>query len=214
MTAIIVFGANGRTGRIIVEKLLDKGHDVSAAVRSPDAFSAFARSLKGPGRLSIAQVDVWDAGSIRAAIGEQTLAISAIGTVRKPNGLYSRGTDGIVRALEGSSVTRFLCVSSGGANPKDANLGVVFRKVIIPIFMSELYADMIRMEETVRASPLDWTLIRPAYLNDKPGRGRWRVVDGTNPKGGWQISRYDLADFVVAQVGSSLWSRKHPTITW
>ena len=49
---------------------------------------------------------------------------------------------------------------------------------------------------------------------DKPGRGAWRVQAGSNPKGGWQLSRADLAQFIVNQLESDQWVRGYPTIAW
>jgi uncharacterized protein YbjT (DUF2867 family) len=214
MTEIVVFGASGRTGQLIVQTLLERGHAVTAAVRNPGAFSDLVVRMPGAANLRVAKVDVDDPASLEAAGEGKSVAISTIGTGRKPNGLYSRGTGNIVAALTASGTSRFICVSSGGVYRDDPNLGFVFAKIIAPLFMHELYFDMARMEDLVVASGLDWTLVRPAYLTDKPARGTFRVQDGSNPKGGWQVARDDLADFVVAQVSSTDWIRKRPTITW
>lgn len=80
--------------------------------------------------------------------------------------------------------------------------------------MRELYDDMREMEAIVSASTLDWTLVRPAYLTNQPGRGRWRVLDKVNPRRGWRISRHDLATFLIDQLDSAEWSRRHPTLAW
>ncbi|NTZ63469.1 SDR family oxidoreductase [Agrobacterium tumefaciens] len=111
MTDVVVFGANGRTGRIIVKKLLDRGHNVTAAMRNPAAFSDFRDGARHPQRLRTASVDIEDPASVLASVDGQTAAIAASGTGRKPDGLYSRGTRNIVtpwrrRAHPGFSASR------------------------------------------------------------------------------------------------------------
>jgi uncharacterized protein YbjT (DUF2867 family) len=80
------------------------------------------------------------------------------------------------------------------------------------LFLRDLYRDMGEMERIVRASSLDWTLVRASYLVDRPARGHFRVADGANHPGGWRISRADLADFLVEQLETGSWSRAAPTL--
>ena len=122
LAKIIVFGANGRTGRIIVAKALEAGHEVTAAVRNPEAFSDFHPSTRGSEKLHVVKADVNSPASVHAAVRGMNAAISAIGTGRKPNGLYSNGTRVIVNALIAEHVQRFICISSGGVYHDDPNL--------------------------------------------------------------------------------------------
>ncbi|MET3919283.1 uncharacterized protein YbjT (DUF2867 family) [Arthrobacter sp. UYEF20] len=78
--------------------------------------------------------------------------------------------------------------------------------------MNDLYTDVKVMEDMFRASELDWTIARPSYLNDGPARGDIRISGGSNPRGGWKLSRNDLAVFVAAQLNSEEWSRRLPTL--
>ena len=59
------------------------------------------------------------------------------------------------------------------------------------------YADLARMEDVVRDSGLDWTVIRPPQLTDKPLTGIYRTAYGQNLRGGWSISRADVANLML-----------------
>jgi putative NADH-flavin reductase len=70
------------------------------------------------------------------------------------------------------------------------------------------------MEQTVAASRLDWTLVRPSRLAHGPARGHYRIADGHNPTGGWTLSRADLAAFLVEQIDSPTWVHRTPTLAY
>jgi uncharacterized protein YbjT (DUF2867 family) len=63
-----------------------------------------------------------------------------------------------------------------------------------------LYADMAAMEETVRRSGVDWTILRPPWLSDGPRTGNWRQAKDRNLRGGARISRADLAAAILASL--------------
>jgi len=101
----------------------------------------------------------------------QQAAVSAIASrSRHPHGVFSDGTRTIVNALRATGVRRFLCISSRGVNYHDRGRPFIYRAVMRPLLLREVYAEMTIMEDAVRASDLDWTLIRPARL-------RYRIPD-------------------------------------
>jgi putative NADH-flavin reductase len=53
------------------------------------------------------------------------------------------------------------------------------------------------MENVFQKSGLDWTIVRPPRLTDKPRTGKYRVLEGHLPRFGFSISRADVADFIV-----------------
>jgi hypothetical protein len=61
----------------------------------------------------------------------------------------------------------------------------------------EHYADLALMEDILRDSGLDWTVVRPPRLTDKPLTGRYRVAYGQNVRGGWSVSRADVAQLML-----------------
>jgi uncharacterized protein YbjT (DUF2867 family) len=67
--------------------------------------------------------------------------------------------------------------------------------------LKKRYADLASMEDIVRSSGLDWTIIRPPQLVDKPPKGRYRTAHGLNLPGGRSISRADVAHLMLQVVG-------------
>ncbi|HMF83541.1 MAG TPA: NAD(P)-binding oxidoreductase, partial [Acidimicrobiia bacterium] len=63
------------------------------------------------------------------------------------------------------------------------------------------YGDLAAMEEIVRDSQLDWTIVRPPRLTDKPPTGRYRTAYGHNLRRGFLISRADVADLMLRLIG-------------
>jgi putative NADH-flavin reductase len=63
-----------------------------------------------------------------------------------------------------------------------------------------MYADLRVMEESVKGSNLDWTIMRPPRLTDKPMTGHYRVGINKFLKNCLSISRADLAHFMVENI--------------
>lgn len=207
-TRVIVFGGTGRTGRLIVDEAVRDGHVVTVAARRPetsaDTFSASVR---------VVRADVQDPASVASALKDQDALVLAVSSsARRPGTLYSDAARNITAAADRTPVSRAIVVSSGGVRPDDSGLPLWYRRILIPLFMKDLYDDMRAMESAVTESTLDWTLVRAAYLQDTPAAGHFRVSDGTNPAGGWKLSRGDLARFTVDQLASDRWLRKAPTL--
>jgi uncharacterized protein YbjT (DUF2867 family) len=83
---------------------------------------------------------------------------------------------------------------------RDPGDGFVTRHVLVPIvraILSEHYADMARMEDALRHSGLEWTVVRPPRLTNGPATGRYRVAYGRNVRGGLTVSRADVAAFML-----------------
>ncbi|WP_374022957.1 NAD(P)-dependent oxidoreductase [Mycobacterium sp. HNNTM2301] len=215
MSAVTVFGATGRTGAHIVDQALTRGHHVTAVARDPEALTGIAAKWSGTGRFSTAAADVRDPAAVDAAVHESEAVISAIASAgRHPNRLFSAGTRNIVNSLRRQQIRRFICVSSRGVNFHDPGLPLVYRAVIRPLFLREVYADMRDMEAIVRESDLRWTLVRAARLTDARATGDYRVEDGRNPRGGWTLSRADLAAFILDELETPEWIGRTPTVAY
>lgn len=202
---VVVLGAAGRTGRLIVAEALRRGHQVTAAVRNPASVPA------APG-LRVERADVRDADSLRAVIQGHDAVVCAIGAAgRKADNLYSDGARATVSAMRATGVTRLLAITSVGVRSDDPHHAWWYRGLIRPIG-ADLYADMARMERIVRDSDLDWTFVRPTYLQDREPTGSYRAVDNSTPQGGWRITRIDVARFIVEELDAHRWSHKAPSL--
>jgi len=194
---VVVFGATGRTGRLLVEGALARGHDATALVRAPDKLGALRD------RIRVVQGDVLDGGAVSDAVDgrEAALVALAAGGTRAAEQVNAQGTLNVIRSMQRYGVRRLVVLSAGGTQPgRDPNLPWFFERVVKPLFLKGVLADLRRMEVSVRQSELDWTLVRAAQLVDGPARGAYRAEPGYTLPGGTKIARADAAAFMLDEL--------------
>jgi len=205
---IVVLGANGGTGRRLVQQALDAGHDVRAVTRQPRSFP-----VRGPG-LEVVAADV----TVDVPVGGADVVLSTLGVpfTRQRVTIYSRGTTTVLAAMRREGVRRLVVVSSSAAEPhRHAEGGVLLNRVIQPLVTATIgrstYADMRAMETLVRDSGLDWTIVRPSGLFDSDSVTRYRLSE--NRSDGVFTSRADLAACLLAQATDTAWVGRTVAVT-
>lgn len=203
----VVFGANGPTGRQLVDRLADSGHAVNAVTRRPEALPVATHEL-GEGRVEAVRADVFDEKAVAAALQGADVVLSVLGVpfTGKPVDTYSTGTANIVSAMRAAGMRRLVVTSSTGAHHyrdrRDATLSLqIFEPIISATIGKTVYRDMRRMEEIVEDSGLDWTIVRPSTLFDAERVSRY--VCGMVPPVGAFTSRIDLAHYLATLVGDT-----------
>jgi len=197
---IVIFGANGPTGRRATEQAVAQGHTVTAVTRRPEAFP-----LEGP-LVRVVGADVEDPVAVAGAVAGQDAVVSTLGTPfgRKPVTVYSAGLTHITEAMAKHGVTRLACVTSTSVSGQESpGEGFFFRKALEPCIVRfvgrTVYEDMRRSEEIVRRSDCAWTIVRPAGLFDTAAVSDYRMAAGPRLPGRF-TSRADLADALLRQV--------------
>lgn len=196
---ITVFGANGPTGRLLTTQALEAGHRVTAVTRQPDAFPLHHA------RLDVVAADVLDPAAVDAAVADQDAVLSTLGVPasKEPIDTYSRGTANIIAAMSRHRVRRVAVVSSSGVDPHPySDAGLFFNRLLLPyvtqVLGKTMYDDMRRMEASVRASDLAWTIVRPGGLYHLPSVTDYSVVEGRAD--GRFTARVDLAASLLAML--------------
>lgn len=207
---ILVLGATGGTGRLIVSQAVARGYDVTVLVRSAEKASVLegAKLIVGDARDEIA---------LRQALKGRDAVISALGTAASPFRevtFLSSATRTLVSAMKAEQVSRLICITGIGAGDSAGHGGFLFDNVIFPLLLRNVYADKNRQEAIVRESGLDWVLVRPSVLNDKPGRDSIRALTDLSDFHGGTISRENVARFVLDQLRADTWLHRSPLITW
>lgn len=203
---VLVFGANGPTGREITRQALVAGHSVTAITRHPDALTV------RHARLTILEGDATDGPTVDAAVDGQDAVLSALGVPysRDPVSLYSISARSIVAAMSRHGVGRFIGLTSANVDPTSrTHASFLVDHVIEPVLSRigrTVYEDMSRMEQVVSTSGLDWTIVRPPALCDADEVGAYRAAD--EPLAGTFASRADVAAFLVAQLADGGFSGK------
>ncbi|MDB5614311.1 MAG: flavin reductase [Devosia sp.] len=209
-TKILVLGASGGTGRLIVNRAIAQGYEVTALVRSAEKGSEL-----GGAKLVIG--NALDEVVLRQALKGQDAVISALGTPPSPFKevtLLSTATRALVSAMQAEHVARLVAITGIGAGDSVGHGGFAFDRLIYPLLLRNVYADKNRQEAIIRDSGLDWVLVRPSVLNDKPGRGSPRTLENLSAFHGGTIARGDVASFVVEQVKANTWLHRSPLVTW
>jgi len=200
---ITVFGANGRTGVLLVYQALEKGHVVTAVARRADSVP-----IRHP-NLTVIQGDILDYQMVKEAVAGQEAVLSALGVnQRKYNTILSEGTKNILQAMKECGVKRFICMSSAGVLGNDG--GFIFGKIIVPLFLKQEMEDKKRQLQVLRESDLEWVAVRPSGLTDSPKTGKYRITDG--PPAYRSVPRADVADFMLKLLTDRSYDRQTPAI--
>ncbi|MGW4564464.1 NAD(P)-dependent oxidoreductase [Streptomyces sp. NPDC004561] len=192
---LTVFGATGGIGREVVRQALDAGHEVTAVVRDP------ARLAVTGDRLDVVRADLTDPEELRTAVRGRDAVLSGLGPRgRKDDGIATRLTRTVLRAMEAEGVRRLLVVSAGPVGPAPENEGPLDRVMrgLVSAVLKDVYADLREMEAELARSGTDWTSVRPPRLLDKPLTGRYRTVVGGFPSSGRFIARADVAHAMLS----------------
>ena len=205
---LTIFAATGGIGRQLLGQAVASGHDVTAVVRAPKKVSETVRVVA-------ADLAAPDAAVLASAVQGADAVLSGLGARSAAEaGIAWRGTEAIVRAMKSAGVRRIVVVSAAPIgtvpsparpNPpkQDPGDGFFMRNLFGPLIKTALhdhYADLARMEDVLRESGLDWTIVRPPRLTDKPLTGKYRMAYGQNLRGGLLISRADVAHLMLHAV--------------
>lgn len=206
---LAVFGASGRTGREVVRRALERGHDVRAFARTP------AKIDLQHERLEIVQGDVQDPAAVARGVAGADAVLSALGpTANVPDPQITRGTRHIVDAMRRQGVRRIVVTGGAGVSDPQDRPTLVSRLVkgLLLIVARRVYQDMRGAVEVVRTSDLDWTVVRLPRLTDDPATGTVRS-DYLGGDVGIRIGREDVASFMLDQLESDRYVRAAPVIS-
>lgn len=200
---LVVVGASGRTGRLVVEQALGHGHSVVALSRS-------GAVDKSHPRLQGLPADVRDFDAMSVAVGgADAVAFTVSSSGEKPVTVFSEGIANVIHAMATHRVYKLAAISAAGAFARnDPMISLGFRAMIATALRG-VYDDMERMEQRIAASDLDWTIVRPVGLSDGPLTGRYRVsLDGSLLPKASRISRADVAACVLKALETDTFVRK------
>lgn len=206
---VAVFGATGGTGRSAIRQALDAGDKVTALARNPAALAEFGDEI------TVVGGDVLDQASVTRAVDGAEVVLSAlgIGMRRHATTVYSQGTANIITAMREHGAGRLLVVSTSSLEPPRR---VVERAIALLLhrILAKPYADMALMEDAIRTSDLDWTLVRAARLTNGPVTGRYRTATDAKLPGCWSISRRDVAHFCLTHAADTATFRRTVEIAY
>lgn len=192
---LVVLGATGGTGLEIVTQAIEHGHEVTALVRNPERLKTFRNGI------SVIRGNLLKSAELERAMEGHDAILSAFGprypVSKSETDLLERFAVALTNAMRQAGVKRVAIES----------VAFLFKDAIVPpayflgrLFFRETVADAAAMEQIIATSGLDWTIVRPPRLTNKPRTGNYRVREGHLPHFGFTISRADVADFMIGTV--------------
>lgn len=205
---LLILGATGGTGRHLTDLALDAGHAVTILARDP------SRVHTAHPRLTVASGDAADRARLAEVVPGHDAVLFVVGAPgRDRSRIRARSTAALVAVMEEAGVRRLIALSSYGVGETRPFLPWYLRYAIVPVLLAGAFADHEEQEGLVRASALDWTLVRPPHLNDGQARGELRVgFDPSDRSVSLHVARADVAAFLLSQVHDRRWLRKAAAI--
>ncbi len=209
---LTIIAATGGVGRQLLAQALDAGHDVTAVARNPATLPPDLLASRAA-RVITADLAAPDLQVLESAVAATDAVLSALGPHNNADaGIAAPGTAAIITAMQTAGIRRIVAISAspvattpspGHPNPPrhDPGDGFIMRHAGVRIaktLFGMVYDDLARMEDILRGSGLDWTLLRPPQLTGKPLTGRYRTAVGRNVRGGRSVPRADVAHYMLA----------------
>jgi len=200
MAKVLIIGASRGIGLETVKAALLAGHNVRALARS-----AARIPIQNPGLDRVAG-NALDSSTIRSTLDGVDVVVQTLGVDVAPRSiferttLFSQSTRIIVDAMKAAGVKRLIAVTGLGAGNSRGHGGIIYDSVVFPLLLKRVYDDKDVQEWIIKSSGLDWTIVRPGLLTNRPATGHYRILTAAEDWRFGTISRADVADFIVRQI--------------
>ena len=185
---IVLFGATGRTGRWLLEGAVQRGWQVTAAVRDP------AKLEPLPPGVQVLRIEARDGEAIARAIEGQDAVISALGGEGLARSdVLTTAMRHIVAGMTVHGVKRIVWIASAGI---DGEIPGPFGW-LVQFILRHVLTDHRGAVEQLRQGNFDWTVMRPMGLTDGPVSVPVRTSLAGVPRGGRNVSRASVAQVVL-----------------
>ncbi len=195
---VLVIGGTRGIGREVVQAAHAAGHALTLLARNAERISLPVTGVR------VVAGDAGDADDIDRAVAGQHAVVWTVGVRprRGPVDIFSRGTQILLAAMARHGVPRLLCVTGVGAGDSRGHGGLFYDRFVLPLFMKSIYEDKDRQEALLRASNVDWTVVRPGRLTNGPLTGLARALTDLRGVRAGHVSRADVAAFIVEHLAT------------
>lgn len=213
---ILVIGATRGIGFELMKQAAHQNHEVTVLARKPDELRSKIEKEDFREKINLIKGDILDAEAVGKAVENQDAVCSAIGIgiTFKPVTVLSEGAKTLISAMQETTVKRLMVVTGLGAGDSKNHGGFLYDKIFNPIFLRTIYEDKNRQEQLVKASSLDWTIVRPAVLTNGSKTGKYRVFTDLSGVKAGKIARADVADFILDELKTNRFLRQTPLLTY
>jgi putative NADH-flavin reductase len=193
---LLVIGGTSGIGLETVRLALARGHQVTAMARRPERMT-----LSHP-NLILFKGDVADPFAVDGAVQGRDAVIFTIsaGPTQEPVKVFSEGTRNVLNSMDRFNVGQLVMVTGVGAGNSRGHGSIVYDFFVRPVLMHTVYEDKDRSEALIRESTVDWVIVRPGFLTDAAPTGNYRMIRDLEGVTAGDISRADVAQFMVSVV--------------
>jgi putative NADH-flavin reductase len=205
---IVVFGASGKVGRVLVRQALEREYDVTAFVHKNNPF------VEEP-RVHVVKGDIYSGEDIRLALQGSKAVISCLGSWgTKHRNVLTAAMQSIIPAMVEQRISRIITLTGAGAAPPDKELSAFHKllmKVLKPFPAGKVFADGEEHMRLLLRSELDWTTIRSPIMSNRNGKEyTLKLENGTTLP---TVGREAVAASMLDQLKRSEWSRQAPALS-
>lgn len=207
---VIIFGATGGIGKHAVKHALEKGYEVTAFVRNSTKIKEKAENLK------VVEGQIDDPVAVKEALKGQDAVIWCVGIPM--TGKYERmesleGHRVLLPAMKDTGVKRLIDWGTPSVHSDEdkRSMITVVPGILAGIMFKKAKDEMVAIGDLLKASELDWTLVRFMAPKDTPYTGKVKVGYG-DVKMSFAISREDIGAFMVEQLDNDKYVRSMPII--
>ena len=189
---IFLLGARGKIGTVFLNMALAKGHHITAYVRSPEKLTIAEN-------LTIIQGNLESIPQMSAAMRDHDVVVSCLGgNDNDQSNVIQKFTELIVASIKESNVSKIVAISTAGIHNEFSWV----TNFILTLFYKHVINDHRLTAQVIMTSGLDYTLARPLSLTEGGIMKSYRKMTIGVPKGGKNISRQDLAHFLLETIES------------
>ncbi len=206
---IFVVGGSKGVGLCLTKLALEKDYKVTVLSRNAENMPIVHKNLtKINGNAKKLE-------DLEENVKDSDVVISAIGTRNntKNQNLFSESTKNILASINGSNKL-FIAITGIGVKETLGRNGFFYEKIVLPLFLKNIYKDKDREEEIIKHSNTQWIIVRPGFLTNGPLTGRYKIITDMNQLKTKQISRMDVAHFILTQVEDPVYIKMAPVITY
>ncbi|KIJ68791.1 hypothetical protein HYDPIDRAFT_173430 [Hydnomerulius pinastri MD-312] len=216
---VLVLGATGAAGVLLIEEALEASHTVVVYARSPEKLSEKTRR---DSRVTIHKGELTDEAALSVAMERVDAVMSALGPSVSRGPLHPSGEplahaySMIIRLMKTHGINRLLALGTPSITDPNDKFSLQMSIIVAGVrtLAHTAWKDVVAIGETIRkeGDALDWTIVRVPLLSGSGDKEFVAGYVGDGKTGKW-LTRAGFAAFTVQELTRNEWVKAAPLIT-